>query len=307
MKKISLYFLILGVILGSCQSKKTEETIIEEEQETITPVTVTSIATETMDEYIELNATSAFLQQGFVKASANGYVQSVNAQVGKMVSSQQRVFVLKTKEAQSIGNAINALDSTFKFFGIINIKAGTTGYISEINHEPGDYVQEGEQLAVINDVNSFVFILNLPYELRQYVMNKDFVELLLPDGKKMMARISSAIPVVDSASQTQNIILKVNEKNLPINLIGKVRVVKTEKTNAASLPKQSVLSDETQTNFWVMKLIDDSTSAKVPVKKGLEINDRIEILSPKFLTSDKFLLTGNYGLADTARIKIVEQ
>jgi len=307
MKKISLYFLILGAILGSCQSKKTEETIIEEEQETITPVTVTSIITETMDEYIELNATSAFLQQGFVKASANGYVQSVNAQVGKMVSSQQRVFVLKTKEAQSIGNSINALDSTFKFFGIINIKAGTTGYISEINHEPGDYVQEGEQLAVINDVNSFVFILNLPYELRQYVLNKDFVELLLPDGKKMMARISSAMPIVDSASQTQNIILKVNEKNLPINLIGKVRIIKTEKANAISLPKQSVLSDETQTNFWVMKLIDDSTAAKVPVTKGLEINDRIEIVSPRFLTSDKFLLTGNYGLADTARIKIVEQ
>jgi len=307
MKKISLYFLILGAILASCQSKKTEETIIEEEQETITPVTVTSLATEPMVEYIELNATSAFLQQGFVKASANGYVQSVNAQVGKMVSSQQRVFVLKTKEAQSIGNSINALDSAFKFFGIINIKAGTTGYISEINHEPGDYVQEGDQLAVINDINSFVFILNLPYELRQYIINKDFVELLLPDGKKMTARISSAMPIVDSASQTQNIILKVNEKNLPINLIGKVRVIKTEKANAVSLPKQSVLTDETQTNFWVMKLIDDSTATKVPVTKGLEINDRIEILAPKFLTSDKFLLTGNYGLADTARIKIVEQ
>ena len=307
MKKISLYFLILGAILSSCQSKKTEETIIEEEQETITPVTVTSLATEPMVEYIELNATSAFLQQAFVKASSNGYVQSVNTEVGKMVSSQQKVFVLKTKEAQSIGNAINALDSTFKFFGIINIKAGTTGYISEINHEPGDYVQEGEQLAVINDLNSFVFILNLPYELRQYVMNKDYVELLLPDGKKMMARISSAMPIVDSASQTQNIILKVNEKNLPINLIGKVRIIKTEKTAAVSLPKQSVLSDETQTIFWVMKLIDDSTATKVRVTKGLEINDRIEILSPKFLTSDKFLLTGNYGLADTARIKIVEQ
>ena len=129
----------------------------------------------------------------------------------------------------------------------------------------------------------------------------------IADGKKMMARISSAMPIVDSASQTQNIILKVNEKNLPINLIGKVRVIKNEKANAVSLPKQSVLSDETQTNFWVMKLIDDSTAAKVPVTKGLEINDRIEIVSPKFLTSDKFLLTGNYGLADTARIKIVEQ
>jgi len=304
MKRYSLYFLILVTILNSCQSKEAGE--IETEQETITPVTVTSIITEPMVEYIELNATSMYLQQGFVKASSNGYIQSINTQVGKLVSSAQNVVVLKTKEAQSIGNSINALDSTFKFFGIINIKAGTTGYISEINHEPGDYVQDGEQLAVINDVNSFVFILNLPYELRPYVMNKDFVELLLPDGKKMIARISSAMPIVDSASQTQNIILKVNEKNLPINLIGKVRVIKTEKANTASLPKQSVLSDETQSNFWVMKLIDDSTAVRVPVTKGLEINDRIEITSPKFSSSDKFLLTGNYGLADTARIKIVE-
>jgi multidrug efflux pump subunit AcrA (membrane-fusion protein) len=307
MKKISLYFLALWLVTISCQSKKTEGTIIEEEQETITPVTVTSIATEPMVEYIELNATSTFLQQAFVKASSNGYVQSVNAQVGKMVSSSQNVFVLKTKEAQSIGNAINVLDSTFKFFGIINIKAGTTGYVSEVDHQPGDYVQEGEQLAVISDINSFVFILNLPYELRPYVLNKKTVDLFLPDGKTMTAHISSVMPVVDSASQTQNIVLMVNERNLPVNLIAKVKVVKSEKTNAVSLPKQSVLSDETQTNFWVMKLLDDSTAVKVPVTKGIEIGDRIEILQPKFSVSDKFLLTGNYGLADTAKIKIVQQ
>ncbi|HKC34465.1 MAG TPA: hypothetical protein VKB95_00330, partial [Chitinophagaceae bacterium] len=100
MKKISIYSLVIGLVAISCQSKKTEETIIEEEQETITPVTVTSVTTEPMVEYIELNATSTFLQQAFVKASSNGYIQSVNAQVGKMVSSSQNVFVLKTKEAQ---------------------------------------------------------------------------------------------------------------------------------------------------------------------------------------------------------------
>jgi len=305
MKKFSLYFLVLWSVMTSCESKKTEEVVIEE-TETITPVTVTSIATDPMVEYIELNATSTFLQQAFIKASSNGYIKSVNAQVGKMVSSGQNVFVLKTKEAQSIGNEINLLDSSFKFYGIINIKAGTTGYVSEVNHQPGDYVQEGEQLAVISDLKSFVFILNLPYELRPYVLNKGTVELFLPDGKTMTARISSAMPVVDSASQTQNIILTVNERNLPSNLIAKVKVIKTAKANTISLSKQSVLSDETQTNFWVMMLTDDSTAVKVPVTKGMEINDRIEILSPKFSNADKFLLTGNYGLADTARIKIIK-
>src|SRR6185436_17294507 len=178
MKRI-LQCLLLLWILASCKSKTIEETTVEEEQETTTPVTVTTLSTDPMVEYIELNATSTFLQSAFIKATANGYITSVNAQVGKLVAAGQNVFVLKTKEAQSIGNAINSLDSSFKFTGIINIKAGTTGYVSEVNHQPGDYVQEGEQLAVISDAGSFVFILNLPYELRPYVLNKQTVELVL--------------------------------------------------------------------------------------------------------------------------------
>jgi len=295
------------MITSSCKSKTIEETATEEDLETITPVTVTSVSTEPMVEFIELNATSTFLQNAFIKANANGYITSVNAQVGKIVSAGQNVFVLKTKEAQSIGNAINILDSSFKFSGIIHIKSGITGYVSEINHQVGEYVQEGEQLAAINDLKSFVFILNLPYELRPYVLNKGTAELLLPDGKIVIGRIASAMPVVDSASQTQNIVLRVNERNLPANLIAKVKIVKTARSNTISLPKQSVLSDETQTNFWVMKLMDDSTAVKVTVTKGLELNDKIEIISPKFSASDKFLLTGNYGLADTAKVKIVTQ
>jgi len=306
MKKMLQYLLLFSVVIG-CKSKTVEEVTTEEEQETITPVTVTSVSTEPMVEYIELNATSTFLQNAFIKANANGYITSVNAQVGKIISAGQNVFILKTKEAQSIGNAINVLDSSFKFSGIIHIKSGITGYVAEINHQVGDYVQEGEQLASINDLRSFVFILNLPYELRPYVLNKGTAELLLPDGKTLIARIASVMPVVDSASQTQNVVLRVNERNLPANLIAKVKVVRTARSNTVSLPKQSVLSDETQTSFWVMKLMDDSTAVKVPVTKGLEISDKIEIVSPKFSVSDKFLLTGNYGLADTARVKIITQ
>jgi multidrug efflux pump subunit AcrA (membrane-fusion protein) len=296
--------IIAIAFLLSCHSESSET---EQETEIVTPVTVTKISTEPMAEYIELNATSAYLQQAIVKASTNGYVTTVNTQTGRMVMPGQVLFTEKTKEAQAIGNSINQLDSSFRFSGVINIKAATTGYVSEINHSVGDYVQEGEQLAVISDTRSFVFILNLPYELRPFVLGKNNVELLLPDGKKLNGTITSSMPVVDSAAQTQNIILKVREKNLPVNLIAKVRVQKIAKQSTVSLPKQSVLADETQTNFWVMKLENDSTAEKVPVKKGMETSERVEILSPVFTGSELFLLTGNYGLEDTAKIKIVKQ
>jgi multidrug efflux pump subunit AcrA (membrane-fusion protein) len=300
-----LILFLFNPVLFSCHSETTQTT--EEEPEIVTPVTVTTVSYEPMAEYIELNATSTYLQQAVIKASANGYINLVNIHPGNIVTAGQTAFVEKTKEAQSIGNTINLLDSSFKFSGVINIRVSTSGYVSEVNHSPGDYVQEGEQLALISDTRTFVFILNLPYELRPYVLNKKNVELLLPDGKKLNGNIKSAMPIVDSAAQTQMIVIAVNEPNLPINLIAKVRVQKKASQSTVSLPKKAVLTDETQTNFWVMKLTDSSTAVKVPVKKGMETSERVEILSPSFGASDLFLLTGNYGLADTAKIKIVEQ
>jgi hypothetical protein len=105
---------------------------------------------------------------------------------------------------------------------------------------------------------------------------------------------------MDSVSQTQSFAIKVNvPHHIPQNLVATIRIIKISKTAAATLPKTSVLSDETQSEYWVMKLINDTTAVKVPVKKGLESGDRVEIVSPEFSPGDKILLSGNYGLADT--------
>ncbi|HAL81083.1 MAG TPA: RND transporter, partial [Mucilaginibacter sp.] len=74
----------------------------------------------------------------------------------------------------------------------------------------------------------------------------------------------------------------------------------------STLPKSAILANETQTAFWVMKLLNDTTAIKVPVKEGIQSGDRVEILSPKFSSQDKIVVTGNYGLTDTAKVKIVK-
>ena len=299
-------YCLLVLLFASCKNKDAATAV--EVIAARTPVTVTGISNEPMQEYIELNATSSFLQKWIVRANATGYLQSANVQLNRSVNSGQTLYTVKTKEAQSIGNSINILDSTFKFSGVNSIKANGSGFISQINHQGGDYVQDGDQLAVITDTKSFVFLLDMPYELRPYVMNKKSLEMILPDGEKLLGMISGNMPTMDAASQTQSIILKVNSNHpLPENLIAKVRVVKSFKGNANSLPKAAVLTDETQSEFWVMKMINDSTAAKVPITKGIETGERIEILAPVFSAADKVLLTGNYGLSDTANVQIVKE
>jgi len=304
----SLINLSLVLMLASCNAPAKNKAEEETPAVVQTPVTVTSVSTAPLTEYIELNATSTFLQKSFVKANANGYLQFSHVTPGQHVSSGQVLFAIKTKEAQSIGNAVNILDSTFKFSGTNSIKAGETGFITQLNHQAGDYVQDGEQLAIISDLNSFVFLLDLPYELRPYVMNKKNVELVLPDGEKLIGFISAAMPTVDATAQTQSIVIKVNASHpIPENLIAKVKIIKSLKNHSISLPKAAVLSDETQSNFWIMKMIDSTTAVKVPVTKGMETGGQVEITSPVIEPSAKILVSGNYGLGDTARVKITVQ
>lgn len=272
------------------------------------PVTVTTVNDSSLVDYTTLNATSAYQQKNYVKSNTNGYVQKVNVQMGQYVNTGQTLFTIKTKEAQSIGNSINVLDTTFKFSGINRIKAAEHGYITQLSHQSGDYVQDGEQLAVISDRSSFGFIMQLPYEMRQTVKPGQNIELTLPDQRKITGRIASFMPTVDTAAQTQGVLIKIPDDNtIPENLVAKAKFIRTAKKNTESLPKSAVLTNETQTEFWVMKLINPTTAVKVPVTKGLETDERVEILSPKFSPQDKIVVTGNYGLGDTAKVKVIQQ
>ncbi|HEY6975390.1 MAG TPA: HlyD family efflux transporter periplasmic adaptor subunit [Chitinophagaceae bacterium] len=305
MKKLILLHIFFSVALSSCKLKTSDE---EEEQpsEVVTPVTVTNPVTGNMAETVPLNAVSSFLLKTSVKANTTGYLQKVNAQLGKYVSKGQVLFQIKTKEAQALGNTINKLDTSLHFEGTVSIKSPGDGFISDLTLTTGDYVQEGEQLAAITNTNSFVFLLDLPYELKPYLPNNKILQLHLPDSTVLNGTLQAPLPVADSATQTQRYIIHVNSRQLiPENLIAKVYLVKSEKQKTVALPKAAVLSDEVQSEFWIMKMINDSTAVKVPVKRGIETNDNVEIVSPPLLSTDKILLTGNYGLPDTAKVKVV--
>jgi len=300
-------YMLGGLSIFSCHHASTEK----EEEETApelvqTPVTITSVSSEPLTEYTELNATSVFQQDNIIKSNIIGYIKSMTVKVGQYVAAGQTLFVLKTKEAESLGNTINKLDSSYHFSGVSRITTPESGYITELPHQVGDYVQDGEQLAVISNASSFGFILNLPYELHKYVAANKPVDVILPDGTRLDGVVASFLPVIDSVSQTQQVLIKVSSRSrIPENLIAKVRILKIQKTNTISLPKQAVLSNDAQTNFWVMEMTDSVTAVKIPVIKGIETTDRIEILKPPFSINDKILLTGNYGLPDTARVRVV--
>lgn len=301
---IPLMRLIFAIILlQACGGKETAPT--EEVALPITPVEVVNVADSTLAEYVDISAVSAYLEKSAVKANINGYIESANIKTGQKVARGQTMFSLITKEARSIGNTVNKLDPEFKFTGISSIRANVAGIIVQVNHQKGDYVQDGEALATIVNRNSLVFLLDLPYALNTIISKNKNIDIILPDGVKLNGTLAGTMPAVDSLAQTQRFIVRVNtSKDILEGLIAKVRLTKLSHPQAQILPKSAILSNETEDEFWVMKLINDSTAVKIKIEKGIEKDNAIEILRPKFLKTDKIISTGNYGLADTAKVKI---
>ena len=299
-RKIFTMVIILMAFSGCHQAAQEKE---QPAPESGTPVTVAPVELTNITDSLELNATSAFRLNNYVKAPSTGYIRAVYAIPGQFVENGKTLFIIETKESIVIGKTISSLDTNFKFNGTTKIASTGQGYITQLLHQEGDYVQDGELLAVISNLNSFVFLMNLPFAWRAEVKVNEDANLYLPDGTLLNGKIANMLPSVDSVSQSQVVVIKVNiTKPIPENLIARVKLAKMTKKGAQTIPKTAVLADEAQANFWVMKLIDSVTAVKVDIKKGVEWKDRVEVLEPKFDKDDKIVVTGNYGLPDTAHI-----
>jgi hypothetical protein len=271
-----------------------------------TPVTVIPLTYKSVTSTVSLPAVATFLNKNIIRATTAGTIDKILITPGEFISKNQLLFTIRTKEASALTNTVQT-DTTLNFKGLINISSHEDGVINSISYQKGDFVQEGDELAIVSDQNSLVFILDLPFELEKYIVQNKNCSIILPDKRVIRGTITGKLPEMDVLSQTVRYIIRpvLNEK-LPSNLIASINLVKSVSEKALVLPKQAVLGNETQTEFWVMKLLNDSTAIKIPVNKGFENNEEVEITTPGFISSDRILITGNYGLADTARITIIK-
>ena len=293
---------IFLLLISGCGQQKDNG---EKEIQVKVPVTVENIHTADISDYLELNATSAFLIKSVIKSPTTAYMEEITVSQGDKVAKNQLLFKLRTKESQALKN--DSLNP-YAFSGLITLKANLEGIILTLDHPRGDYVQEGDQLATLAVPSSFVYILDVPYESVSSIKLSSSCDIVLPDGHTLTGIIYSRLPSMTPGSQTQRYIIHPLEtQNMPENLIVKIKILKQVIQKAVLLKKSCILADEVMQNFWVMKLINDSVAVKIPVTTGLTNGNEIEITSPGFLNTDLFLSSGNYGLGDTVKVTVTRK
>ena len=289
------------LIWSSCSHKEITETVTER---TKTAVSIVTPEGQDFIDYIKLNGNTQFQKKSVVRANITGYIMQLMWKTGSHISSGNLFCTIRTKEQDALKEIDNREPSLRQFRAPIKVFSGASGIITSVNYTKGDFVNEGDVLANVTDPSSLVLIVNVPYEYHQSVYPGRSCLIEFPDGKIISAVIQAEIPFVDSASQTQSYLIRFpGNSKLPENMNLTVRIPLNQKPHAIALPMEAVQSNETQDEFWVMKLVDDSLAVKIPVTVGLQNATLIEIKSG-INYNDKIISKGAYGLADSSLVKV---
>lgn len=297
-------YLALATILAACHSPTPADDAAPPPRAQVQAVTV---STQSLTQYRTFPATSTYPRKSTVTAPVAGYVTGVRVRLGDRVRAGQVLFNLETKERRALGNDAQRIDPSLKGFGLVSVTAPSAGIVSVLSiQQSGDYLLEGTPLCTVAESSQLVFQLNLPYEYHALAQGQPGCTIVLPDSTRLTGTVLAPLASV-SPGQSEVYLVRPNNPQgvIPENLIVQVRLTQTKRPNAQTLPTPCVLADETLHHFWVMKLVNDSTAIKIPVTLGVQNPDKIEIKTPVFGPNDRILSAGNYGLADTAKVKLI--
>lgn len=292
---LGLSFIIL---VYGCHNKVEKKT-------TSTPkaiVETVAFKTGSISEDIEFQAQSSYQIRNMVLAPIDCYVQKVYIKPGDKVKVGQILYQIITKERKATEHL---KDTLYKNIGIISIRANNAGIVNTVNTQKGDFVSAGNQMCQISNDASLVFTLQVPFEYNNLIKAGANCEISLTDGSTIKGTVKSELGQMSLDGQTRQYLVK-PETNMfiPENLLATVKIKTNEIKSSQILPIACLLTDEMMEKYWVMKLENDSTAVRVDVSLGLKNKNEVEIEKPTFNPSDRILSSGNYGLGDTALVKV---
>ena len=269
-----------------------------------TPVTITHPYKTNLSDYIELNGNTVFLTKEIVRATFQGFISKIYKNIGDSVISGDDLFQIRTMESAA-ADSLNISFGNKQFKGTVILKAQSYGVLTELHYHQGDFISNGEKLAIISNPSSLRINVNVPFEDVSKFKIGNNCDIQLPGNKTLSGIIDRNIPKVDSATQTQTYYIKlINYNPLPENLNVTVRIPFNKSINALVLPKPAIVNNVTQDSFWVMKLINDTIAVKTDIKRGIENDSVVQILDSELSPENRIILNGAYGLPDTAKVEI---
>ncbi len=298
LKLLPLLFAIAS--LDSCK-KNNDEAATEE-----APIEVKTAVVQQRDirEYLTFNGVTVFQKKENIRSNVTGYISKMSFEVGDKIYRGQALAYVRTKEQDALQEAVKIDSSLAKFIHPQRINSNASGVITVLNFFQNDYIAEGDTIATIAHPESLVVQVNVPFQYKNEVKTGTKCEIILPSNDTLYHPITSMLPTIDVASQSQTFLIEMPGRQLPENLNVQIRIVYKEALQAKTIPQSALQSNELLSDFWVMKVLNDTLAVRETVIPMLQSDSLVEISSEGIKLRDRVVTEGSYQMQDSTKVKI---
>lgn len=302
MKNIKISFLAASSLLFLFSCRQQPAAVDESIPRVL--VKASSVTQADIENYISFNGKTIYLKKNLVVSPISGYIVTARTKFGEEVSRDEILYEIQTRESKALGSDATSSGS----IGTIKVTAPSEGFINEIMiNETGGYIVEGGSLCSIVNNRDLMIQLNVPFEYNAMLKSGKKCKIVLSDNSVVNGFVYRILSVIDETNQTQSVLIKPEtSRELPENLNLNIQFVNDQHNLSLLVPRSSLMTNETQNEFWVMKIIGDSLAVKIPVIRGIESDNLSEVNSPLLNKSDLVISEGAYGLPDSTIVKIVK-
>lgn len=284
MKKLSLFvmcFLIFGlplpVVAGGSPGM---------------PVEVQKVSLHLLKEDLQAIGVVKATQDLKVSSQYGGRIIQLNVSLGAYVEQNAILISLRKKEAEAL---VGYGNHTIKD---LNVRAPSTGYVSEIYVSSGEVTTAGQPLIRLVSPQDNYLSLNLPGDYLNRV--KRGIPLTIRDkGHENRSTIGAIIPVIDSFNGTFRAIAQLKTPELYPGLACQVTLHLVEK-KALAVPREAILTREGEQIVFV--IVAGKAEQRV-IKTGIRTDKLIEITKGVKL-GETIVVMGNYELSDGMSVRI---
>ena len=182
-----------------------------------------------------------------------------------------------------------------------------TGVVGRVYLDPGANVTVSTPVALVVNQGKVRVAVDIPerYIGEIYKGQPATLRVDALPGKEFEAKLTIISPVVDSTSRAVAVEFYANNTKglLKSGMFAKVDITLSEKTNAVSVSKQSVYTDEeTNETYVFVPSADGKTAVRRNVKTGFINSNHLEV--SEGLSAGEQVLTFTYGLKDGSKIEL---
>ncbi|WP_028283515.1 efflux RND transporter periplasmic adaptor subunit [Olleya marilimosa] len=296
---------ILLLVINFSACKKKVDTVSEKKA----PIKVSVVAVQHNDikEYLTFNGVTQYQRKENIRSNVTGYISWMKYKIGDNIRNGQTFASVRTKEQDALKEAVKIDSSLSKFVSPITIRSNATGVFTVLNITANDYVAEGDVLATVVQPKSLVIQVNVPYEYEDAVKIGSSCEIMLQNGEVLTAKVTGTLPTIDSVAQSQVFLIALPDANLPENLNVQVRTIYKEDVTAMTIPKTALQTNELLSDFWVLKIVNDSMALKQKVKPLLRNDSLVQVKSERLKVNDLVITEGGYQMQDSTIVSFKKQ